>query len=112
MISILIWQNYPFILELIRKAGNFEKYWDFLKNPIILTWETFAKGVRIYYKDDYYNNNIKLWDIEFKTSLNQLSYLVKKKTKTFIDFDDYPKDNYTNKQAKMLNSTIGSYLRR
>ena len=97
-------------LELIRKAENFEKYWEFLKNPITLTWNTFAKGVRIYFKDDYYNNNVKLWDREFKNSLNQLSALIKK-TKTYINFDDYPKNNYTPKEVKILNSTIGSYLR-
>lgn len=97
-------------LELIRKAGNFEKYWNFLQKPVTLTWKTFAKGVRIYFKDDYYNDNVEQWDKEFEASLNELSALVKK-TKTLINFDDYPKNNYTAKEVNMLDSTIGAYLR-
>ena len=58
-------------LELIRKAGNFEKYWNFLQKPVTLTWKTFAKGVRIYFKDDYYNDNVEQWDKEFEASLNE-----------------------------------------
>ncbi len=37
-------------LELIRKAENFEKYWEFLKNPITLTWNTFAKELEFILK--------------------------------------------------------------
>lgn len=97
-------------LELIRKVGNFEKYWNIIRNPLILTWKTFAKGVRIYHKDDYYNNNVDLWKIEYQNSLNELSEIVKK-TRALINFDDYPKNSYTKEQKKLLNSTIGAYLR-
>jgi hypothetical protein len=60
--------------ELIRKAGNFEKYWDIIQKAIVLTWKTFAKGVRIHFKDSFYNSNVKLWDDEFKSSLKRIIY--------------------------------------
>lgn len=97
-------------IDLIIRAGNFEKYWDLLKPPITLTWKTFAKLVRIYHRDEFYVNNFKIWNKEYKTSLGELWQSLKK-TRSYINFDDYPKNNYTQEEVKMLDSTIGSYLR-
>ena len=97
-------------LDLIRRAGNFEKYWDMLKPPITLTWKTFAKLVRIYYRDDFYSNNVKVWNNEYKTSLGKLWQSLEK-TRSYINFEDYPKNNYKPEEVKMLDSTIGAYLR-
>lgn len=96
-------------LDLIFIAGNFEKYWEFLQKSIMKIWETFVKGVRIYFKDTYYNDREKIWDKEFKNDLKELTLLIKK-TKKYINYDDYPKNNYTPEQIKILNTTIGSYL--
>lgn len=106
-----LYANLSLNLDLIYAAGNFNRYWYFLQKPIISIWETFAKGVRVKIKDNFYDDNVKLWDIEFKNSLNDLSKLINE-TKTFIDFNDYGDEDYTSEDIKLLNATIGSYLRR
>lgn len=106
-----LYANLSLNLDLIYAAGNFNRYWDFLQKPIISIWETFAKGVRVKIKDNFYEDNVKLWDIEFKDSLNDLSKLINE-TKTCIDFNDYDDEDYTSEDIKLLNATLGSYLRR
>ena len=75
-----------------------------------MIWETFAKGIRTQFKDEYYNSKVKMWDLEFKKNLCKLS-LVCDELEKLINLDDYPTNNYTPEQIKMLNTTIGSYLR-
>lgn len=55
-------------------------------------------------------NNVDLWNNEFKNSLNDLTMLVKE-TKSYINYDDCPDENYSPEEAKMINATVGSYLR-
>ena len=107
----LLYSELTIYLDLINDVGNFEKNWDFLRKPIICIWKTFAKGFRVKFHDDFYSNNVKIWDGEYRDSLADLSYLVKQ-TKNFIDFEEYPYKEYTPEEIKMLNVTIGGYLRR
>ena len=106
-----LYANLSLNLDLIYAADNFNRYWNVLQKPIISIWETFAKGVRVKIKDNFYADNVKLWDIEFKESLNDLSNLINQ-TKACIDFDDYEDEDYTPEDIKLLNATLGSYLRR
>lgn len=98
-------------LDLIFSAGNFEKYWDFLRKPIMAIWETFAKGVRVKFRDDFYEIKLDEWYDKFNKSLIELSKLVNQ-TEALIDYGDYDNEDYTPEEIKMLNTTIGSYLRR
>ena len=34
-----------------------------------------------------------------------------KETKSYINYDDCPDENYSPEEAKMINATVGSYLR-
>ena len=43
---------------------------------------------------------------EFNRSLEEL-WLNLEKTRSYINFDDYPKNNYTPEQIKMMNNTFG-----
>ncbi len=106
----LLYSEFTIYLDLINDMGNLEKNWDFLRKPLICIWKTFAKGFRVKFHDDFYSNNVKMWDGEYRDSLSDLSNLVKQ-TKNLINFRDYPYNEYTPEEIKMLNTTIGSYLR-
>ena len=105
----LLYSELTLYLDLINDVGDFEKNWNFLKKPIICIWKTFANGFRIKFQDNFYRNQVKIWDGEYKNSLGDLSNLIKQ-TKSIINFKEYPYTEYTSDDIRMLNATIGSYL--
>lgn len=96
-------------LALINLAGNFNKYWVDLREPILLIWETFAKGVRVKFKDDFYNNKINQWELDFKKSLKDLKNSIDK-TELLINSKDYYKKEYTAKQKELLDLSFENYM--
>lgn len=96
-------------IDFINEENNIENCWMALRYPIHELWKTFTKGVRVQYKDDIYQSNEKMWDLKFRHSLNELSIIINK-TDEYLHLDS--KDEYyTPSQKKMINTTIGGYLR-
>lgn len=95
-------------MNLIKSAGKFNEYWVELRKPIQLIWETFAMGVRVIFKDNYYNNLTEQWNSEFKNSLNNLEKAIDK-TELLINSKDYSRKDYTSKQKKLLDLTLGNF---
>ena len=96
-------------IDFINEENNLGNYWHALRFPIQELWKTFTKGVRVQYKDEAYAPDEKIWDLKFQNSLNELSITINK-TNEYIQSN--PKDSYyTPSQKKMINTTIGSYLR-
>lgn len=91
-------------VDLINEAGNFNEYWNLLRPPIIALWETFASGVRVKFRDDYYGNCVNFWDDEFKLNLKYLTELVNK-TECLIALKDYSKQEYSPDELKLLKLT-------
>lgn len=104
-----LYSNLSLNMDLIFKANNFEKYWNFIQKPITGMWETFAKGVRVNFKDKFYENHVDLWNKEFNRSLFELSSLINE-TKNLIDFGEYFDEDYAAEEVKMINNTLDSYL--
>ena len=104
-----LFSKFATYIDLINEENNFENYWSLLREPIEELWKTFTKGVRVQFKDEFYNLNEKLWDLKFKNSLNELSVTINQ-TKEYVHLNS-PDIHYTSSQAKMINTTIGSYLR-
>lgn len=96
-------------IDFINEENNIENYWKALRFPIQELWKTFTKGVRVQYKDDAYKSDESLWDLKFKNSLNELSITINK-TNEYIH-NDFKDTYYTPSQKRMINTTIGSYLR-
>lgn len=96
-------------IDFINEENNIENYWKALRFPIQELWKTFTKGVRVQYKDDTYIPDEKLWDLKFKNSLNELNIIINK-TNEYLN-NDFKDTYYTSSQKKMINATIGSYLR-
>lgn len=97
--------------DLINDSGNFQKNWNSMRIPIMEIWKTFVKGLRVKYKDDYYNYLEKTWNKEYKTCLNNLNKVIDQTTQ-YIDFNNLPKYEYTKSVKKITESTLGVYLRR
>ena len=97
-------------LDLINDNGTFDENWRFLRNLIKELWITFAKGLRVKSKDNYYDDEIDVWNQKFEDNIKILSHLVDK-TEIFTNYNNQVKNNYTSSQKKILNTTIGSYLR-
>ena len=97
-------------IDFINEENNFENYWKGLRFPIQELWKTFTKGVRVQYKDDAYKSDEKLWDLKFKNSLNELNITINE-TNEYIH-NNFKDTYYTPSQKRMINTTIGSYLRR
>ncbi|MDR1721949.1 MAG: hypothetical protein LBR24_02740 [Methanobrevibacter sp.] len=97
-------------IDLINDDGTFNRYWSDLRSPIKQLWITFAKGLRVVKKDDFYNGNTKIWDLEFKESLKSLKFKVINSVNTDNIFPR-EEDVYDELDKKILDATIGSYLR-
>lgn len=97
-------------IDFINEENNFDKYWTFLRGPIKQLWGTFTKGVRVQFKDDFYNSQESQWDLNFKNSVNELAMPINE-TKNLVHLDELPKTDYTPAERKMVNATIGGYLR-
>lgn len=96
-------------IDFLSEENNLKKYWPALRFPTQELWKTFTKGVRVQYKDESYNPDEKIWDLKFKNSLNELAITVNE-TNKYLQLNS--NDNYyTPSQKKMINTTIGSYLR-
>lgn len=98
-------------LILINIAGNFKEYWNELKGPIILIWETFAKGVRVKFRDGFYANQVTQWDFDFKQGLKDLKNSIDK-TEFLINSKDYPIKECTSEQKKLLKLSFDNYMGR
>lgn len=96
-------------LDLINDKGIFDENWRFLRKIITKLWITFAEGLRVKSKDNYYNDRIDVWNQKFEDNLKILSQYVDK-TEIFTNYNKF-NDNYTSSQRKILNTTVGSYLR-
>lgn len=97
-------------LDYIYEENNFYLCWNFLRDPIKELWKTFAKGVRVENKDDYYNYKEPSWNRDYLGSLKELSITIDE-TKNLVHLDELPKTDYTPAERKMVNATIGGYLR-
>ena len=107
----IIFSKFVTNLDLIYEENYFETCWTFLRDPIKKLWITFTKGVRVENNDDYYNYKEKSWNREYLNSLNELSITVDE-TKNLVDLDNkLSKIEYTPCETKMVNATIGGYLR-
>ncbi|MBQ9024964.1 MAG: hypothetical protein IJ104_01080, partial [Methanobrevibacter sp.] len=96
-------------LDLINDENNFNNYWNFLRDPIVELWKTFARGLRVNFKDDFYNYKVSSWDRKYKSSINELKILINE-TDKLINFMNSAKE-YSPSQKKLLNATISAYLR-
>ena len=97
-------------MDFINEEHNFNACWDFLRDPIKDLWRTFVKGVRVEFKDSYYNYKESTWNREYINSLNELSITIKE-TKNLVHLDNIQDTEYTPDESKMINATIGGYLR-
>ena len=96
-------------IDLINEENNIESSWKALRFPIQELWKTFTKGVRVQHKDDAYKSDEIIWDLKFKNSLNELTITINK-TNEYIH-NNYKDNFYTPSQKRMINATIGNYLR-
>lgn len=97
-------------LDLINENGTFDENWRFLRRLIKELWITFAKGLRVKSKDMYYDDEVDVWNQKFEDNLRIVSQSVDK-TDILTNNNTQFKNNYTSSQKKILNTTIGSYLR-
>ncbi|MBR0270474.1 MAG: hypothetical protein IJQ68_00540 [Methanobrevibacter sp.] len=58
-------------LDLINDENNFNRYWNFLRDPIIELWKTFARGLRVNFKNDYYGYKVNSWNRKYKSSIDE-----------------------------------------
>ena len=96
-------------LDFINEEHNLSYYWSTLRFPIIELYKTFARGVRVQFHDEIYNDFEDIWDLKFKNSLSELRVIVNK-TEQYVNFS-FEDNEYTNSEKKIINSTIGSYLK-
>ena len=95
-------------LDLINDNGTFDENWRFLRNLIKELWITFAKGLRVKSKDNYYNYEMDVWNQKFEDNLRILSQSVDK-TEILANSNIQSNSNYTSSQKKILNTTIGIF---
>lgn len=104
-----IFSQFTTNLDLINDSGNFNDFWIHLREPIKYLWKTFASGVRVKHKDKYYNAREKKWNQEFNSHIKMLNSITDK-TEEYLSVNRIP-NKYSDSQKKILNSTLGSYLR-
>ena len=78
-----------------------------------MSWLTFARWVRIYDHDAFYNGDIGSWKHELENHIKILNSTVDKfedKTDNIFDNSSYAPD-YDSFEDKMMNATIGNYLK-
>ena len=100
-------------LELLNDENQFLRKWDYIARPVQLSWLTFAGWVRIYKHDDFYNSEINRWQNEFEKHLKIFNESVDKledETRNIFNNSSY-NPNFSTFEEKMLNATIGNYLK-
>ena len=100
-------------LELIKDENQFLNAWAYIIPPVQLSWFTFARWVRIYKHDSFYNDKIDSWKIDLEKSIKHLNNSVDKfedKTENISVNSTYDND-YDSFEYKLLNATIGNYLK-
>ena len=100
-------------LELINDENQLLNTWAYIIPPVQLSWLTFARWVRIYKHDAFYNDKIDSWKINLEKSVKHLNSSVDKfedETENIIAgcTKDY---NYDSFEYKLLNATVGNYLK-
>ena len=102
-------------LELMNGENQFLNNWTYIIRPVQLSWLTFARWVRIYNHDLFYNDRINSWKIELENYLKVLNSAVGKlEDKSINLFKDSSQDldlDFDSFEQKMLNATIGNYLK-
>ena len=100
-------------LELMNDENQFLNNWRYIIPPVQLSWITFARWVRIHDHDTFYNEDIGSWKNELENHIKILNSHVDKfedKTENIFNNSSYAPD-YDSFEDKMLNATIGNYLK-
>ncbi|MCL2115199.1 MAG: hypothetical protein FWH29_03140 [Methanobrevibacter sp.] len=114
-----IFSNFLANLDLLNDENLLKKCWSVLRDPIKFLWLTFTKEVRVKHKDKFYDYKEKEWDLIFKNKTNTLKLSIDiadeeiekfRYKKPFNEFHN-TNESYTSLQKKILNSTIGNYLK-
>ena len=99
-------------IDLINDSDKINECWSLLKSPIRNSWFTFAKGLRLYAHDSYYDACFEKWGLTFKYSLEKLEKeIIDLIDNTFDSINHYDNYKYTDSQKRILDSTVGAYLR-
>ncbi len=99
-------------LELLNDENQFFNAWRYITPPVQLSWRTFARWVRIYEHDRFYDDKINFWKNDFKNSIRYLNSSIDKfKDKTENIFTDSSSDYNYDSFEHMLNATVGNYLK-
>ena len=100
-------------LELLNDENQFFNAWRYITPPVQLSWLTFARWVRIYEHDRFYDDKINFWKNDLKNSIRYLNSSIDKfEDKTENIFTDSSSDyNYDSFKHNMLNATVGNYLK-
>ena len=64
--------------DLINDENQFLNNWRYIIRPVQLSWITFARWIRIYNHDTFYNDNINSWKIELENYIKVLNSAVTK----------------------------------
>ena len=100
-------------LELLNDENQFLNNWGYIIQPVQLSWLTFARWVRIPNHDTFYNDDIGSWKYELENHIKILNKSVDKfedKTENIFNNSSYAPD-YDSFEDKMMNATIGNYLK-
>ena len=100
-------------LELINDENQFLNSWAHIILPVQLSWLTFVRWVRIYNHDAFYEEEIGSWKNELEDYIKIFNSSVDKfedKTEFIFNNSSYSPD-FDSFEYKMLNATIGNYLR-
>ena len=100
-------------LELINDENQFLNNWVYITPPVQLSWLSFVRWVRIYNHDAFYDEEVGLWKNELEKYIKIFNSSVDKfedKTKNIFKNSSYSPD-FDSFEYKMLNATIGNYLR-
>ncbi|WP_458403348.1 hypothetical protein [Methanobrevibacter sp.] len=100
-------------LELMNDENQFLNNWGYIIRPVQLSWLTFARWVRIHDHDAFYNEDVISWKSELENYIKILNNSVGKfedKTENIFNNSSYAPD-YDSFEDKMINATIGNYLK-
>ena len=100
-------------LELLNDENQFLNSWNYIIQPVQYSWFTFVDWVRIHNHDLFYKNKIDFWKDELKKSikgLNKSIDIFEDKTEN-ISVNCLHNFDYDSFEYKMLNATIGNYLK-
>ena len=97
----------------INDENQFLNSWAHIILPVQLSWLTFVRWVRIYNHDAFYEEEIGSWKNELEDYIKIFNSSVDKfedKTEFIFNNSSYSPD-FDSFEYKMLNATIGNYLR-